>query len=97
MKTIDVRISWKCKEALTIEQIESALSTEYIDTFHVRKLPAQDQVNARYLLGAIDRIHSALCPGRSGTWQMRVEQAVAAAEKLPAQPEQERAEEEQPI
>lgn len=39
-------------------------------------------VNCRWLIDKIDRIHRALCPGQSGTWQQRAEQSVAAAEKL---------------
>ena len=37
-------------------------------------------VNCMWLIDKIDRIHAALCPGRSGTWQQRAEQAVEAAE-----------------
>ena len=37
----------------------------------------------RWLIGQIDRIHLALCPGQNGVWQERVRQAVEAAEKAP--------------
>ena len=43
---------------------------------------AQHAYNESYMLGAIDRIHDALCPDESGTWQQRCEQAIAAAELL---------------
>ncbi len=39
----------------------------------------QAETNERWLISMIDRIHAALCPGKSGTWQMRAEQAVEAA------------------
>ena len=37
----------------------------------------------RWLIGQIDRIYLALCPGQNGVWQERVRQAVEAAEKAP--------------
>ena len=37
----------------------------------------------RWLIGQIDAIHLALCPGQNGVWQERVRQAVEAAEKAP--------------
>jgi len=37
----------------------------------------------RWLIGQIDRIHLALCPGQNGVWQERVRQAVEAAQKAP--------------
>lgn len=33
--------------------------------------------NIRWLIDMIDRIHVALCPSKSGTWQERARQAVA--------------------
>ena len=41
----------------------------------------QTETNTRWLIGMIDRIHTALCPGKSGTWQRRAEQAVKTAEQ----------------
>ena len=38
-------------------------------------------INCRWLIDMIDQIHEALCPESSGTWQMRAEQAVEAADK----------------
>jgi len=35
--------------------------------------------NFQFLMDCIDQIHDSLCPGRSGTWQMRAEQSVEAA------------------
>ena|SRR3990167_3264334 len=39
-------------------------------------------VNERWLIAQIDKIHDALCPGESGTWQIRAEQAVEAVMKI---------------
>ena len=39
-------------------------------------------VNCRWLIAQIDKIHAVLCPGETGTWQQRVEQAVKAAEQI---------------
>ena len=41
-------------------------------------------INYTWLIDKIDRIHAALCPDAMGTWQQRAEQAVKAAERLPA-------------
>ncbi len=38
--------------------------------------------NCRWLVERFDEIHAVLCPGRNGTWQMRVQQCVNAANKL---------------
>jgi hypothetical protein len=38
--------------------------------------------NFNYLMDAIDKIHDALCPTRTWTWQMRVEQAITAAQDI---------------
>lgn len=48
----------------------------------LRKQLDREKVNCRWLLGHMDTIHKALCPGRSGTWQDRTLQAVEAAEKI---------------
>lgn len=92
MKTLLECESFDGDYPVTADEVLTALRNCYpAAKFVVRELPEKEQSNTRYLLGAIDCIHSALCPGRSGTWQMRVEQAVAAAERkgceLPAQPE----------
>lgn len=50
-------------------------------------------INCRWLIDQIDRIHAALCPGRSGTWQQRAAQASAeAAEVVSRLKEQENSE-----
>ena len=46
-----------------------------------RRRADQLAVNCRWLIAQMDRVHAALCPGRSGTWQDRVRQAVESAEK----------------
>ena len=38
--------------------------------------------NCCWLIAQMDRIHTALCPGITGTWQDRVKQTVIAAEKI---------------
>jgi len=48
----------------------------------------QMTVNVLWLVGQIDRIHAALCPGQMGTWQERATQAVEAAERIAANAEQ---------
>jgi hypothetical protein len=53
----------------------------------VKKQPDQIDTNTRWLIRVIDRIHNALCPEKTGTWQMRVEQVVEAAEKYRAKNE----------
>lgn len=40
------------------------------------------EINCKWLLGNLDEIHACLCPGKTGTWQMRVEQAVEAAKTV---------------
>jgi hypothetical protein len=42
----------------------------------------RQSVNRQFLIDCVDRIHDALCPRLSGTWQQRCEQAVVAAELL---------------
>ena len=49
---------------------------------------SQNATNMRWLLECIDRIHAALCPSESGTWQQRAEQAIAVAESLSNAPNQ---------
>jgi hypothetical protein len=39
-------------------------------------------LNNRWLVERLDRIHDALCPEHSGTWQQRAEKAVEAAEAV---------------
>jgi hypothetical protein len=82
MKTI-VEINNKNFPGLiTCDSIKKALKRYFGDfAFTVRELPEQQMINQKYLLDAIDKIHSALCTGKSGTWQMRVEQTVEAAKK----------------
>jgi hypothetical protein len=41
----------------------------------------QLEINQTFLLNAIMEIHSNLCPDKFGTWQMKVEQAVAASKE----------------
>ena len=88
MKT-QVEIEWHGKEAVLAEKdIEGALY-QYFNccSFTVRELPQsaelnqikQMQINQKFLIGCIDAIHAALCPGQTGTWQVRAEQAVIAA------------------
>ena len=38
--------------------------------------------NCDWLIKQIDAIHTHLCPGQSGTWQQKVEQAVAGAKEM---------------
>ena len=45
----------------------------------------QQDINVRWLVDKIDRIHYALCPDEMGTWQIRAEQAAKAAERLKAE------------
>lgn len=42
----------------------------------------QMRANFNFLMDCIEEIHDALCPEKCGTWQMRAEQAVAAAKAL---------------
>ena len=46
-----------------------------------KRTKEQQDINVRWLVAQIDRIHNALCPDQMGTWQQRAEQAVAAAER----------------
>jgi len=39
-------------------------------------------LNCRWLIDKMDRIHTALCPEKCGSWVKRAEQAVAAAEAI---------------
>ena len=56
---------------------------EYTPTVEDERQRAdQMSLNFHWLLGNLDRIHRALCPGKHATWQTRVEQAVEAAEKI---------------
>ena len=43
---------------------------------------SQALTNVRCLMGAIDRIHAAICPPICGSWQDRAKQAVESAERL---------------
>lgn len=94
VEKLQVEIEWD-ESQIPFEKFKEMI----LDYFHplkttVRKLlgqPTQEQVNRKYLLEAIDCIHADLCPEQTGTWQMRVAQAIAAAKKkgreLPGQPE----------
>lgn len=42
----------------------------------------QLEINQAFLLDAIMKIHSNLCPKQFGTWQMKVEQAVNASKEI---------------
>lgn len=54
-----------------------------MDDFETNKLRVEQlSRNCKWLIGQIDQIHAALCPGELGTWQDRAKQAVAAAKPL---------------
>jgi len=38
--------------------------------------------NCRWLIAMMDEAHHYICKGRSGTWQMRMQQVVDAAKKI---------------
>lgn len=39
-------------------------------------------LNQKWLIEQLDKVHEILCPNQDGGWIKRVEQVVAAAEKL---------------
>jgi len=45
----------------------------------VKRVRDQLSLNCDFLQTHLDEVHNALCPGQDGTWQMRAEQAAAAA------------------
>ena len=52
------------------------------EVMELRRVNRQSGINSRWLIAQIEKIHAVLCPGETGTWQQRVEQAVKAAERL---------------
>ena len=47
-----------------------------------KKTLKQTNINFDWVFSKIEEIHSYLCPDKTGTWQMRTEQAVEAAKKI---------------
>lgn len=65
-----------------IEEYEALLADDPLTGLAAEKRRAdQSALNTRWLIDKIDRIHEALCPDQTGTWQQRAEQAVEVAEK----------------
>lgn len=56
------------------------------DPILLKRRMEQMTTNFMWLVGKMDMIHLALCPNKLGTWQMRAEQAVAAAVALSTTP-----------
>lgn len=42
----------------------------------------QNNVNVRWLIERLDRVHDALCQDKNGSWQQRADQVVEAAERI---------------
>ena len=47
-----------------------------------RRTAKQIGVNDRWLISLIDQVHDDLCPGKTGTWQDRAKQVMAAASEI---------------
>jgi len=67
------------------DMMEEKLNDPLTGLAAVERQLAQSSLNTGWLLAKIDRIHTSLCPGSSGTWQQRAEHAVKHALEIELQ------------